>query len=194
MTIFIYPTDTVWGLGASIYDRKAQLRIAEIKGTDPHKPLSILMPTLEDVKEYFNFPSTTNFDVLKKIFKSEATLGLPLSWIKKEIPTYIYSGSSWIGIRCVELVSLKTLSAKAQGPVTTTSLNYSGDKPIITMDEALAFAKKFSECTFIPLHSEDPPMSGRPSCLMSFDDVGRYQMVRPGRFNKQLLDLAKQLF
>ncbi|MBI2521923.1 MAG: Sua5/YciO/YrdC/YwlC family protein [Bdellovibrio sp.] len=197
MNIYIYPTDTVWGIGASIYDFQAHLRIGEIKKTPADKPVSILMPTLKDVQEYFNLPETTNFVLLKEMFKLEVTLGFPLQWMQKEIPSYIFSGSSWVGVRCLEpasMPSIKCLMKEVSGPITSTSLNYSGEAPITSEVLAREFAKKIENCTFIPPLPNDPPMSGQSSCLLCFDDQGASKLIRSGRFVKRLQDCAKRLF
>ena len=45
--VVLYPTDTVYGLGANIFDKKAVKRVFEIKRRSYLKPLSILV---KDVK------------------------------------------------------------------------------------------------------------------------------------------------
>ena len=39
--VIIYPTDTVYGLGCSIFSKKAMKRITQIKQVNPKKPLTI---------------------------------------------------------------------------------------------------------------------------------------------------------
>ena len=43
--IFIYPTDTIYGIGCSALDKKAVKKIREIKGIADEKPLSIIVPS-----------------------------------------------------------------------------------------------------------------------------------------------------
>ena len=197
MSVYIYPTDTVWGLGASIFDFKANLRICEIKKTAVNKQISILMATLDDVREYFNLPPTTNLELLRETFRLEATLGFPVAWMQKKIPDYIFSDSTWIGVRYIDMVSfpsIQRLMNKVLTPITTTSLNYSGDAPITSEIHALEFAKKIKDCTVIPLLPTDPPMSGEASCFMCFDEKGAHKLIRAGRFSERLQEYAKRLF
>ncbi|HAZ12084.1 MAG: hypothetical protein A2X86_06465 [Bdellovibrionales bacterium GWA2_49_15] len=194
MNIYIYPTDTVWGLGSSIHDHEAHLRICEIKKTPANKPVSVLMAKLSDVQEYFNLPATTNLELLREIFQLEATLGLPLKWMHKKIPDYIFAGSSWIGVRCLERPSVQELMKMASAPVTTTSLNYSGEAPITSEVLAREFSKRIKHCTVIPPSLTDPPMSGQSSCLICFEETGGFKLIRSGRYSERLQNLAKRLF
>jgi len=44
--LFIYPTDTLYGLGCDGTNKKAVEKIKEIKKRDKDKPLSIIAPNL----------------------------------------------------------------------------------------------------------------------------------------------------
>ena len=48
--IILYPTDTVYGLGANIFNNDAVKRIYEIKKRDPSKPLSVLVQDMESLE------------------------------------------------------------------------------------------------------------------------------------------------
>ena len=49
-SIIIYPTDTVYGIGANVFDEKAILKIFSIKKRPLNKPLSICISRIEDIK------------------------------------------------------------------------------------------------------------------------------------------------
>jgi len=71
--IFIYPTDTIYGIGCNAEDIDAVERIKEIKQRDKDKPLSVIAPSIEwinqnlvvdvDLKKYLPGPYTI---ILKK--------------------------------------------------------------------------------------------------------------------------------
>ena len=47
--IVLYPTDTVYGLGANIFDNRAVRRVFEIKQRNVLKPLSILVSNVDSI-------------------------------------------------------------------------------------------------------------------------------------------------
>ena len=42
-SIIVYPTDTVYGIGANIFDEKALLKVFSVKKRSKNKPLSICL-------------------------------------------------------------------------------------------------------------------------------------------------------
>ena len=48
--VILYPTDTVYGLGANIFNNDAVERIYEIKKRDQSKPLSVLVQNTESLE------------------------------------------------------------------------------------------------------------------------------------------------
>ena len=53
--IFIYPTDTIYGLGCDALNEKSVEKIKEIKKRDKDKPLSVIAPSKKWIfdKKYF---------------------------------------------------------------------------------------------------------------------------------------------
>ena len=47
--VILYPTDTVYGLGANIFNKLAVKKIYNIKNRSPSKPLSILVSSKEAI-------------------------------------------------------------------------------------------------------------------------------------------------
>ena len=112
--IFIYPTDTIYGLGCDATNELSVNRIKEIKGRDKDKPLSIIAPSMGWIKNNFIFD--VNLD---------SYLPGPYTIIlKKKEPSFlnwISSGDS-IGIRIPANNFTKEIQ-KADVPFVTTSVN-----------------------------------------------------------------------
>ncbi len=76
--LVIYPTDTVYGLGASIKNTKAIERLAQLKGTKVDKAnFTFLFPDLSNLSEYTKQIDTPTFKILKKAFPGPYTMILP---------------------------------------------------------------------------------------------------------------------
>lgn len=126
-SIFIYPTDTIYGLGCNALDEKAVHKIKEIKSRDSQKPLSIIAPSKAWILE--NLETTQEF--IDKYLPGPYTLIL-----KKKSPSFLshVSQSETLGIRIPKHEFTKTIQ-KAQVPFITTSVNLSGEKPATTIEE-----------------------------------------------------------
>lgn len=106
--IIIYPTDTVYGMGCSIYNTDAIERVYQLKGQDRSKPFSFLCSDLSHISEFAKV-SNTAFRLMKQLIPGPFTFLLPASRLK-QLPKSLISKRKTVGIRvpdnkiCRELV------------------------------------------------------------------------------------------
>jgi tRNA threonylcarbamoyl adenosine modification protein (Sua5/YciO/YrdC/YwlC family) len=87
--VIIYPTDTIYGLGCSIFEPKAITRICRIKNIDPVKAqLSFICNDLSDLSKYTRNISTPLYRFLKSCLPGPFTFILPAS---REVPKILQS-------------------------------------------------------------------------------------------------------
>ncbi|MBF0312236.1 MAG: Sua5/YciO/YrdC/YwlC family protein [Oligoflexia bacterium] len=204
-TIYIYPTDTVWGIGGSIYSESAFLQVMQIKKVQFPRPVSVLVSSLETLAQFVSLddlPFST--EVLQKVFASECSLGVPLELLKQSVPTWIYQGSDSVLFRCLAYPWILQIVHDLGGaPIVTTSLNLTSDPPISDWEGAERFWQTYAadakfihkrEClqalpTFSPsgqastiifLKKAPAGCSGKQPCL---------QIVREGRFAAGIAEL-----
>jgi len=128
--VIVYPTDTVYGLGANIYSEKAIKKVFKIKGRGYHKPLSVCLSEIGDIEKiaYLNQKE----EEIKKFLPGPFTIILK----KKElISTLLTSGSDKIGIRIPENQICRLITS--QIPITSTSANLSGKPVPNSVDEII---------------------------------------------------------
>jgi L-threonylcarbamoyladenylate synthase len=120
--IFIYPTDTIYGIGCNAENIEAVEKIKEIKLRDKDKPLSLIAPNFE----WINNNMIVDCD-LKKYLPGPYTLIL-----KKKDPNFLshVSNTDSIGIRIPDNDFTRELQ-ESNLPFITTSVNLSGE-PFIT--------------------------------------------------------------
>lgn len=95
--VIIYPTDTIYGLGCSIFEHKAVERICKIKNIDPQKAqLSFICSDLSDLSKYTKNISTPLYRMLKSALPGPYTFILPAS---KQVPKILQSKKDTIGLR-----------------------------------------------------------------------------------------------
>jgi L-threonylcarbamoyladenylate synthase len=177
-SVFIYPTDTVWGIGASIASESAYKKIAAIKRTGTDKPLSIMFTDINILYNCFNFPEAINISWLRNYFKLESTLGIPIKISKILIPSWVTGKSDIVSVRCLDLPVLKPISTALSGPFFTTSLNITGQDPITSYDEAKKFQQAYAlDAEFFGDRTHN--LSGRSSTIVFFR-MNSFEIIREG--------------
>ncbi|MFA6924876.1 MAG: Sua5/YciO/YrdC/YwlC family protein, partial [Bacteroidales bacterium] len=95
--IIIYPTDTIYGIGCDIFNRKAVERIAQIKGVRPEKAnFSFICYDLSHISDYTRQLSTPIYKLLKKALPGPFTFILNAS---NKVPKIFESKKITVGIR-----------------------------------------------------------------------------------------------
>ena len=95
--IIAYPTDTIYGLGCSIFKQDAIEKICAIKKVDPEKAnLSFICADLSDLSLYAKSIDNSLFRILKKTLPGPFTFILPAS---KEVPKILQNKKKTIGLR-----------------------------------------------------------------------------------------------
>lgn len=129
--VVLYPTDTVYGLGANIFDNRAVKRVFNIKQRSFLKPLSILVSDVGAI-DLVAKVSVAQKEVINNYLPGPYTFILKKSPI---VPRVVTSGSSYVGVRVPDNDIARNLAAIF--PITTTSANISDDEILSTPDEIL---------------------------------------------------------
>jgi L-threonylcarbamoyladenylate synthase len=119
-SIIIYPTDTVYGIGANVFNEEAILKVYNIKKRPLNKPLSICISRIEDIKHVAYLDEDVE-TIIRKILPGPFTIILKK---KDNISSLLTAGSDKIGIRIPDNVVCMGLSKEF--PITSTSANLSG--------------------------------------------------------------------
>ncbi len=122
--VIAYPTETVYGLGANIFDKKAVEKVYRLKGRDFKKPLSVAVADFQ-MLEKLVILSPREKKILKKLLPGPITVILPK---KKIVPSWVTGGKNSVGIRFPRNEITQKIIKKAGFPITSTSANLSGKK------------------------------------------------------------------
>ena len=95
--VIIYPTDTVYGIGCSIFSADAIERVYQIKRQDRQKPFSFICSDLSHISEYARV-SNPAFRLMKHLLPGPFTFVLPATRLK-QLPKSIISKRKTVGIR-----------------------------------------------------------------------------------------------
>lgn len=192
--VFIYPTDTVWGIGCSIHSESGLFKIAEIKKTSKNKPLSIMFASIDDVYKAFHFPEEVSKNWLQEFFKLETTLILPLKIAAIKFPKWSTSDSSYVSIRCLETDLMKKIYNEIKAPFFTTSLNVSGDHPITSQLKAFEFQKLVANDAHFFEEKGSADLSGTSSTIVILEENLNFEIKREGRCLTDVKNHLMKLF
>ena len=119
--LVVYPTETVYGLGADATDPEAVARVFEAKDRARENPVSMALPEVGAAPDYVRWTDR------ERAF-CEAFLPGPVTVLLERtdrVPDGLVAGRDRVGIRVPDHDVARTL-ARRVGPVTATSANLSG--------------------------------------------------------------------
>lgn len=123
--VIAYPTETLWGLGADISNDSAVDKIYSLKGRQSTKALSVLVSDINMAKQLATVDST--LERLMQIFwPGSVTFVVEAT---ENVSDLIHGGTGCVGLRCSSHEWVKEFFLKYHKPITTTSVNKSGEPP-----------------------------------------------------------------
>ena len=133
--VVAYPTDTVYGLGASMTDINAVDRIFQVKGRPKGMALPVLLADKQQIAEIVKMFSPAARQLADAFFPGALTIILPKSASVSDIVT---GGGKTIAFRIpdhpVPLALIKGLGT----PIVGTSANLSGHPSALTAEEVIS--------------------------------------------------------
>jgi L-threonylcarbamoyladenylate synthase len=123
--IFIYPTDTVYGIGGDPFIDEAGEKINSIKGRDEAKRFILLIDTVDHLLKYIESPDPKNMKFLMSIWPNPISVILPLNKKTREI-----TGLENCAFRIPFNDFCMSVLKKIKKPLISTSVNRSGSVPM----------------------------------------------------------------
>jgi len=128
--LVVYPTETVYGLGADALDPDAVEQVFAAKGRDQTKPLSMAVGSVNDAGEYTDL-SEREREFMETFLPGPVTVVVEAGPM---VPDVLIAGSDRVGIRIPDHEIALNLLAEFE-PITATSANVSGRPSARTVDE-----------------------------------------------------------
>ncbi|HBL55582.1 MAG TPA: threonylcarbamoyl-AMP synthase [Deltaproteobacteria bacterium] len=123
--IIIYPTDTVYGLGCSIFSKKAMKRLYQIKKMNQKKPLTFICANQTEVQEYTQGIPTHVFKLLRRKLPGPYTFVFKAS---KIVPKMMLTPRSTVGLRWPDHPIANEIVTTFGHPILSCSLRISADE------------------------------------------------------------------
>lgn len=128
--VIAYPTETIYGLGADVLNRKAVKRIYDLKSRDYGLPISVLISDLKMLREVVSDVSDRALKLMRKFWPGPLTI---LFYASAAIPKGLVTNTNKIGIRMSSHPIASAIAQTFGHPITTTSANLSGFPPSLSV-------------------------------------------------------------
>lgn len=177
--LVVFPTETVYGLGADATDATAAARIYAAKGRPSDNPLIV---HIEDPAQASDYAATGEvYDRLATAFMpGPLTVIMP---VKPSIPSTVTAGLSTVAIRCPSHPVARALLHEAGIPIAAPSANLSGS-PSPTC--ARHVAEDMTGRVDVILDGGDSEI-GLESTIVKIEEDGSLTLLRPGAITPSML-------
>jgi len=137
--IIIYPTDTVYGLGCDLFNKRGIEKIYEIKRRNKKQPFSFLCADLKDISRYARV-SDYAYKTMKRLLPGPYTFILEASRL---VPKIILPKRLTTGIRVPDNRICLTLVRELGQPIISTSVK---NEDGVILSDPNEIKEKFGHC------------------------------------------------
>ena len=175
--LVVFPTETVYGLGADATNSDATAKIYAAKGRPSDNPLIIHIAEPGDVEAYA-FANSTYYLLAEHFMPGPLTVVLPA---KSTVPLTTRGGLETVAVRCPENPIARELIRCANVPIAAPSANLSGSPSPTCFKYAYADMNgrvdaiiNGGDCDF-----------GLESTIVNINADGSLTLLRPGKITKE---------
>lgn len=170
--LILYPTDTIWGIGADATDPAAVARIYELKQREDSKSMLVLTDSLETLARWVE-------KIPEEALRLINTTTEPLTVIYDSpvgIAENLRADDGSLGIRITAEEFSRQLCRKFGKPIVSTSANISGEPSARQFSEISG--KIMAGVDYVVNYRRDDPSSGRPSRIVKVASDGTTTVIR----------------
>lgn len=167
--VIAYPTDTVYGLGCDITNKRAVEAIYRMKRMDEGQLLSFVCPDLSDIARY-GVVDDAAYRIMRRLVPGPYTFVLPAT---REVPKVLRMRRKTVGIRVPDHPVAVALTKALGHPVASSSASVDGEQLIDPED----IEAQFPEVAMV-LDAEGCGLT--PSTVIDLSDDSGPRVVREG--------------
>ena len=172
----VFPTETVYGIGANAFDESAINRLYQKKQRPYDKPLLMHISSL-DMAEEIAILDETGREIIRRFSPGPLTLVVKR---KNVLPSVAVSDGDTVGLRFPSNDIFLAVSKKFGKPIAATSANISGEKSATRTEEL----KSVLDIADVVIDGGECQL-GLESTILSL--VGKPKILRLGSFPKEKL-------
>lgn len=169
--VIVYPTDTVYGLGCDLFNKRGIERIYDIKKRSRKKPLSFICSDLKDISQYARV-SDYAYKTMRRLLPGPYTFILEASRL---VPKIILPKRLTTGIRVPDNAICLALVRELGHPIISTSVTQeNGD----IFNDPGEIQEKLGHCVDCVI--DGGVLSSEPSSIISLVD-DQIEVIRTGK-------------
>ncbi|MPZ76944.1 MAG: threonylcarbamoyl-AMP synthase [Deltaproteobacteria bacterium] len=134
--VIVFPTETLYGLGADALNDTAVEKVFQLKGRDPHNPIPILIADQVMLHRLVAEISPAAQMLMQTFWPGALTIVLPA---QADLPKPLLNSTGGIGVRVSSQPIANQLVKDLRRPLTATSANPSGQPAASTLQQAKSY-------------------------------------------------------
>jgi len=176
--LVVYPTETVYGLGADASNPRALERLVAVKGREPGKPISVLVSDLRMLGDLVSEVPPLAARLLRRFWPGPLTIVLAA---RATLSPLLTGDDGGIGVRLSSHATATALVRALGRAVTAPSANPAGQPPPLTVHDARAYFGPR-----VDFYLDGGPVRGEPASTV-VDARAELQVIREGAISRATL-------
>ncbi len=168
------PTDTFYGLAADPYNLRAVERVYEIKSRSRHKPLSLLIESVDQAEEMAQPLPEEFYALARRYWPGPLTIIVKAS---SRLPLKVTANTGNVALRVPNAQIPLAVVQAAKIPITATSANLSGETECTT---AVAVRDQLQDRIGIIVDGGTSPREIASTIVDLTDEEARWRVLREG--------------
>ena len=171
-SIFIYPTDTIWGIGCDATNGDAVAKVYKMKNRQQAKSMIVLLDNEMKLSQYVQDVPNIAYDLIEL---SEKPLTIIYS-NAKNLPSNLINEDGSIAIRIVRDEFCQKLISRFKKPIVSSSANLSNQKPPAFFDEIKDEFKNLVD--YVVKWRQEETTKARASGIIKLESNGLFKIIR----------------
>lgn len=172
--VIVFPTDTVWGIGAALNSKQGVEKLYQIKKRQPQKPTALLVSDINMANRY-GVMDKLAWEIANKFWPGALTLVVTTKG--NAVPKTVTGGTKTVGLRVPDHILVTNLIKNLDQPLVAASANFSGLPAPITRQDLDPYLVKLAD------YVVDGESSGQPSSTVVDVTGDTTRILRPGPIN-----------
>ena len=182
--LLIYPTETLYALGADALNPAAVMRLAEVKGREPGKPLPLIIGSLEQLGLVTSQKHSDIFTLARSFWPGPLSV---LVQARQELSGLLCDAGGYVALRVTSHPLARELCLQSGVPLVATSANPGGKPPAALPDQLDPDLAAAVDCV---LTQKPWPAGGPPSTVVQITGPDRLRVLREGAVTRGALEGA----